>query len=111
MTRWWCIGTFVAVVAFKVCDSRASTRADYVVDAPLANGSHGFYMYGEKNLLGRALNAPLYNVITNLSIAAPKCNLWSFYCGVANQSKALRDEWNHGAILLEFSQPDLGAKQ
>jgi hypothetical protein len=30
---------------------------------------------------------------------------------VANQSKAFGDEWNHGAISLEFSQPDLGAKQ
>ena len=30
---------------------------------------------------------------------------------VANQSKALGEEWNYWAFSLEFRQPDLGAKQ
>jgi hypothetical protein len=68
-----------------------------------------FYVCGEKKLLGR-VNAPLYVVISHMSIA-PECNIWSFSRGVANQSKAFCDKWNHRAISLEFSQPNFGAKQ
>jgi hypothetical protein len=43
--------------------------------------------------------------------SVPGIPLGSFNRRVANQSKTFGEEWNHGAISLEFSQPDLGAKQ
>ncbi len=56
----------------------------------------------------REIHGTLLELLRNV---APLLPLGSFNRCVANQSKALGDEWNYGAIPLEFSQPDFGAKQ